>query len=356
MLQGNGDILNSVLESKMESNFAGSKPDFLLSIIIPTYNRHDELSKLLDQLSIELLPVREHVELLISNNHSSDETESVVHQFIAKRSNVIAVRYFEQTSNIGAPSNLHFLVKQSRSVFAWALGDDDLLVHSKLSEIVDSLVSCNSDMVLVRTEGIYEWEQIPREEGNKACHRTAFKLKSAEGVDYLLAGGFLGSVILRTASWLNVLVKVESLLDTCYANWAAVLAIAIEKGDFIVIDTPCVRGNFNMRGSSQIPFFQVLILGRVRVWDTVKHSVIGEPLKVKMNHLVQAGWRQVILGNSNDVVILVDKLQAAKQTLSFLGISGIMSYGYAFIAIVFPFPKFWRMILGSNQRLKKLVR
>jgi hypothetical protein len=103
----------------MESKFVGINSTFLLSIIIPTYNRHDELSKLLEQLSVELLPVREHVELLISNNNSRDETEKVAHEFIAKQSDVIAVRYFKQTSNIGPASNLHFLVKQSRSVFTW---------------------------------------------------------------------------------------------------------------------------------------------------------------------------------------------------------------------------------------------
>ena len=73
----------------------------LLSICIPTYNRGNYLRKCLQSIEIQLDKkphLQNLVEIVISDNHSTDTTKEVVNEFIPKFSHI---KYVVNEKNVG---------------------------------------------------------------------------------------------------------------------------------------------------------------------------------------------------------------------------------------------------------------
>jgi len=332
--------MNKSRNSEISSKLSTNNGDYLLSIVIPTFNRQFELIQLLDQLAVEIFETQNEIEVLVSNNDSTDQTSKCLEEYVSRQTDKMAIRCFTQASNIGAPKNLHFLIKHSRSKYIWAIGDDDLLVPGKLYEVLELLRTNPVGMLLVRADGIGEWDRVERSlnKGGGLCLRKV-KLCDKYSADYLFAGGFMGSVIINAEKWMNVVPQVEWLHETCYANWAAVLKVAVDEGEYSVINEPCVRGNVNMQSECEIPAFHVLVMGRVKVWSTFAGTPLESVLRDRVKELACMGWVLIARGKMNNVVTLSDKLNALRLTLSLLGLHGLKSYFFALVSILFPFPK-----------------
>lgn len=114
----------------------------LLSILIPTYNRSKLLMKNLEILKVNLTSLKQQVEieLVISNNCSTDDTDKMVLQF-SELNSKIKVRYFIQKENIGLENNALIVLKEARGEYVMYLGDDDFISKNYLEGIISKLIS-----------------------------------------------------------------------------------------------------------------------------------------------------------------------------------------------------------------------
>src|ERR1035437_9224723 len=105
----------------------------LVTIGIPTYNRAEMLRRSIDSaLSQDYLMI----EVIVSDNASTDETQEVCKEFSKKDGRV---KYIKQSSNIGAVANFaDVLERASGEYFMW-LGDDDWIDASYVSHCVSIL-------------------------------------------------------------------------------------------------------------------------------------------------------------------------------------------------------------------------
>ena len=110
----------------------------LLSILIPTFNRDNYLDSLLAELSRQIreFNASEIVEVIISDNASSDNTKSIVHSHLYDNSSFSGIRH---SSNIGAESNLISLLDRASSKFFWFIGDDDFPVADLIRHVIIQL-------------------------------------------------------------------------------------------------------------------------------------------------------------------------------------------------------------------------
>lgn len=109
----------------------------LLSILIPTYNRSAYLKKNLDLLD-EIISKSNYfkdIEVLVSNNNSTDNTEEVI-----KSNNKIYIKYFNQNINIGPLANCLFLLEKATAKYIMYLGDDDYLDMNYIDIVLDKLI------------------------------------------------------------------------------------------------------------------------------------------------------------------------------------------------------------------------
>jgi glycosyltransferase involved in cell wall biosynthesis len=93
----------------------------LVSIGLPTFNRASGLQRAAASVLAQSWPA---LELMISDNASTDETESMGRELAGSDPRV---RYLRHDANIGAEANFRFVLEQARGeLFMW-LADDDWL-------------------------------------------------------------------------------------------------------------------------------------------------------------------------------------------------------------------------------------
>lgn len=106
----------------------------LVSIGVPVYNGETFLS---DALSSLLVQTHTSLDVIISDNCSSDRTKQICLEYVAKDSRI---RYTRQEQNIGATANFNYVLQQARGkFFMWAAHDDRWsanyveLLHARIS-------------------------------------------------------------------------------------------------------------------------------------------------------------------------------------------------------------------------------
>jgi glycosyltransferase involved in cell wall biosynthesis len=110
----------------------------LLSICIPTFNRSEYLDPLLESLArqIENSDVAGQVEVVISDNTSTDSTQNVGEKWADRHS---FIRYFRNAWNIGGDSNQIRVVERASGQFVWLFGDDDRVREHAVTTVMSHL-------------------------------------------------------------------------------------------------------------------------------------------------------------------------------------------------------------------------
>jgi len=124
----------------------------LLTIAIPTFNRARCLRELLSGLT-DQLKNESRVELIISDNCSTDETPAVVKDFVARG---LQVRYIRNATNIGPDANFLQCFEQAQGKYVWLFSDDDLLVPGGIAKIVTYCERADYDLIWLN---VYPFEE-----------------------------------------------------------------------------------------------------------------------------------------------------------------------------------------------------
>ncbi len=108
------------------------------SLCIPTYNRAGLLEQALRVIAAQWQQdldgaERAAVEVVVSDNHSTDDTPQVVEQVRADTG--LPIRYSCQAENRGADANILSAMQAARGEFVYLLSDDDLLLPGALRKL-----------------------------------------------------------------------------------------------------------------------------------------------------------------------------------------------------------------------------
>lgn len=104
-------------------------PAPLFSIVIPTYNRAEGYLRLAIEAAVaQNFP---DLEILISDNCSTDGTEALVRSFTDAR-----IRYVKHPVNLGPVGNFKYCIEQARGHYWLMLHDDDLIDSDFVSTCV----------------------------------------------------------------------------------------------------------------------------------------------------------------------------------------------------------------------------
>jgi glycosyltransferase domain-containing protein len=114
----------------------------LVSVGIPTFNRASILVKAVESVLQQTYP---NIQLVISDNASTDETHSICENFCKSDPRIT---YIRQKANLGAANNFTEVLRHSTGEYFMWLGDDDWIDDRYISECVKVLVD-NPDYSLV---------------------------------------------------------------------------------------------------------------------------------------------------------------------------------------------------------------
>ena len=219
-----------------------------LTIGIPTWNRSSEIRDAIDSILAQLDDaLRPQVEILISDNASTDATQSVIRSYSERDPALFS--FHRNPENIGFSRNVDALFRHARGEFVLLLSDDDALAPDALAEIFCALerhpdvhamfVMCATyDGELRQAQTVSKWRMAGADSTPGAsCEYYA------SGVDYYRARGSLCDTCIsgnmfRTSAWLAADMA-AGLASGSVQLHAAIQILA--KGGVCLIDKPLVK-------------------------------------------------------------------------------------------------------------------
>ena len=135
----------------------------ILSICIPTYNRSACLKECLNSITMSVTGHESQIEIIVSDNASTDDTADVIHAFQIKYP---WIQYHKNDENIGAARNIYLVATMAVGEYIWIFGDDDKMTDSAVPSILNriesgyDLIICNYTVwskdfsYIIKTNGI----------------------------------------------------------------------------------------------------------------------------------------------------------------------------------------------------------
>jgi len=116
----------------------------LLTVCVSTYNRGDKLAKNLKNWFDLNNHKNSEVELIVCDNCSTDNTNSICNKFLAQNK----FTYIRNEANVGILGNLEICAERASGKYVWIIGDDDL-VKPNAMELVIEIIKKHSDIPLI---------------------------------------------------------------------------------------------------------------------------------------------------------------------------------------------------------------
>lgn len=117
-----------------------------LSICIPTYNRASYLDECLNSI---ISQVNDNIEIVISDNASTDDTKEIISKYQKIFPNIIYHRWLK---NMGFDKNILKVVEIATGDYCWLMGSDDALGQNAIKKIARELESKCDVYLCNRTE------------------------------------------------------------------------------------------------------------------------------------------------------------------------------------------------------------
>jgi len=171
----------------------------LLSICIATYNRASYIGETLDSIIPQL---DDDVEILVVDGASTDDTETVVRNFVRNESRM---RYVRLPAKGGVDQDYDKSIELAHGEFCWLFTDDDLLRPGAVSAVKVAITEGYGLIVVnaeVRDRGlavVLVDQQIAIED-NKIYAPDEMEALFIDTLTYL---SFIGAVVIRRKIWLS---------------------------------------------------------------------------------------------------------------------------------------------------------
>ena len=266
----------------------------LLTIAIPTYNRDNLLKLSLGRVIEAAKGFEEFVEIVVSNNCSNDNTESVINE----AQKLYPIKYFKNTENIGFNYNYIKLIDEYASgSYCWVLGDDDFLYPNAIKEIVGVLLNSQDisfinlkfdfktlDAITTETENVIQNQRI------KGRCSTFNQLISSEGIPGNLMFTFISSVIFK-----NDLMKLVDKSEIERESWSSFYNCFPHSYFYAKI----------MKDKRAYVFDSALITAVVhdKAWNSLLWSLYLKFIPELHNHYAINGFSKKDLNNQKQLII-----------------------------------------------------
>jgi abequosyltransferase len=270
----------------------------LLTLAIPTYNRawclRELLSVLVDQLIDE-----PRVELIISDNASSDDTETVVREFSARG---LRVRYIRNVENVGPDANFLQCFEQARGKYTWIFSDDDLIIPGGIAKILSYCQAAEYDLIWVSN---YPFDNVHTPRGVNARHDA---LDISDPIAYakrihVFFTFITGNIINKETVLAGGTKPFSALVGTGLAQlaWTYTALNRFARGLYIREKLVAMRNN-NTGGYKLFDVFGPTLATITREW--LKSPNLG---RIVMNGTVQRFWPMMLLEYKRKASAFSDK-------------------------------------------------
>lgn len=216
----------------------------LLSICIPTYNRSAALDTCLFSICSQLTWDALKIEIIISDNASTDNTKSIVTKWQSKFSNI---RYYCNDENIGGIKNFWKVSEYVITEFFWFIGDDFIIMPYAIRHVIDELLlNSNANLFIVAGTNNYA-DQPPLIRNKIISQGNVLVANGKTSKNELICSlclqtlGNISFIVARTELWKKTNYSQQASYFI-YSQIRSVLEIASMDGDILFSNQICVTG------------------------------------------------------------------------------------------------------------------
>ena len=170
-----------------------------LTIGIPIYNGEKTISETLDSIFRQITT---GIEVVISNNASTDRTEEIVQSYCRKYSQI---KYHKNAFNLGYDKNVDLTVTRATGKYVWLMGDDDEIAPGGI-EYIQNVIDKNPDLAAIfvnyscyeRFTGRCMNQRMLNIERDVICHDADSFLRTTT-----IYTNFISSIVAKRSLWLK---------------------------------------------------------------------------------------------------------------------------------------------------------
>jgi len=199
-----------------------------LTLAIPTCNRASYLELLLASIAKQVPPFLDHVEILVSDNASPDQTPLVVEKY----ARLVPITYIRQEENLGSDLNFVRLYAAARGRYFWMIGDDDILLPNALRAVLDTIDAINPAHIYVMPKGFRDYIDPASHANRKVKVLTLNRQTFLERVNIFLT--FISSNVVNKAALADRVsvseLEVFASERSCFTQYGWVLPSVMGQG------------------------------------------------------------------------------------------------------------------------------
>jgi abequosyltransferase len=223
---------NEFFESESRACFMIPK----ISICIPTFDRAVFIKELLESIFAQV--ESESIEVIVSDNASSDNTIEILEFYREKYSNFF---YFCSQENVGPDRNFFRCVEFASGEYVWLMGSDDKLNYQAIRKVLVHLESKKDIYLQDRGNYDFNMKYLSHQTWWTAGVKEEWDFSRDSLSDYVngcvsLGGVFsyLSSVVVNREKWFQNLPP-ERYFGTAYPHVYTLLSILVNGGSLELI-------------------------------------------------------------------------------------------------------------------------
>jgi len=234
----------------------------LLTIAIPTYNRANILDGNLHALKDQIVNKKIPIEIIVSDNCSTDNTTEIVRKHIE---NGMDINFVKNEKNIGMDANFAQCYRKATGKYVIVLGDDDYILKGKLELLIKYLSTDEYGLVHLKVDS-------NRENGYEVyTNKEDFMLNVSYWITYITSN----IVNTKYIKYYNFEKHFGTFLtiSPMYLD-----AIIYSKKNLLVYDRIFADG-LVVNSNGGYNFFEVFIHNYLKIWKTYLNNK-------KINYLI----------------------------------------------------------------------
>lgn len=301
----------------------------LLTVAVPTYNGSKTIRNMLDIL---LPQVDERVEVLVSDNCSTDETPQIIAEY---REKYPFIRYVRNEKNLGADGNFLQCAMLASGKFVMLISDDDIIIENALLNILTFLES-NPDICLAYMDTVAFTDHyigLEHTHGYKPylppLPQDILTTNKKEFLHYCLRLWGFTSCYIWKSSLIRQIENPKQYFNTYFLQaYLSILCVTNPKAVLGCIKGPCIAiGEYGVLGN-----YDVAIVEGINYHRMINFAVekAGFDRKQLEKYYI---WKICYLGR---IVVIKQRAVNAKTTKVSNLIRCTWKYPYAWIAL-YPF-------------------
>lgn len=243
-------MMQRSVENKDSSNIK-------LSVAIPTYNGAKYIRGALDSIIAQLDDIDEEVEIVISDNASTDRTPEIIREYQNKYP---FVKYFRNEENLGPMKNADMCVLRSKGKYVWFCGDDDKIKKGGILYLLKILSQYNYNLSFISVNADIYGDNWVCKDKNPLGLTKDILFKSPNLLFMTLKDliGMTPTIVVNRELWITETNIRNKFTNNYWFHLKMILEIATKRDSYLIAEPYVMFYHADIRWSEKGSFLTII--------------------------------------------------------------------------------------------------